>query len=154
MFCPLTSGVVLQNYAPVGICFHRAFLRWSLLRKLPFQYRQSKDKHPRVTRASVPGDWDLAGGSGPQLPAAPFSLGGPPPAVPPGAPPAARAARSALFPSCPARAAAVPRAAAPPRGTEHRRAPPPAQAAGPHIRVPTPAAQTLALWSWRRGRQC
>lgn len=32
--------------------------------------------------------------------------------------------------------------------------PSPAQADFPYIRVPTPAAQTLALWSWRRGRQC
>ena len=61
-----------------------------------------------------------------------------------------------FLPPCPARATAVPSAVAPPRrpGQERRSAPPPAQAAVPYIRVPTPAAQTLALWSWRRGRRC
>lgn len=38
------------------------------------------------------------------------------------------------------------RNAAPPR--------PPRRQPSPYIRVPTPAAQTLALWSWRRGRLC
>lgn len=119
--------------------------------------RRPKDKHPQVTHASVTSTTDLGSRSQAQLPVSPsssawLSYGG----CSLCAPPSARAACSALFPSCPAQAAAVPQAAAPPRSRspEHRRAPPPAQAAGPHIRVPTPAAQTLALWSWRRGRQC
>lgn len=128
----LNFRVALQNYAPAGARSHIAFRDGHCGAHCPASEQTVEGHTPERDAGSVTGDTDLESSSGPRPASArtfPFGLGGRRTAQPRQAPPP-----TAPFPECPARTSAAPR---PPR----RRAPPPAPAAGPHIRVPTPASR-------------
>lgn len=166
-----------QNYASLGICLHKGLLKRSPLCKLRLFSATNLSPGRRTNVLRRPS-------SLPQLPSVPagFPKATPRPrchvspflhvaeceslAVPSfvSLPPpvcslwgSSRSSRPAprglqLIRQLPPLPGARTQSAAPPRPASP--APRPAQAAFPYIRVSTPAAQTLALWSWRRGRQC